>query len=84
VIASQFSADPYFIESVTFLGPESWLSQTLAAIQKAHPDLQIGSYPKIESNPFVVLVTIEGKDANQVQTALKQLQSSFPPEYFAG
>jgi molybdenum cofactor synthesis domain-containing protein len=83
LIASQFSADPYFIESATFSVPESWLSQTLASIQRAHPDLQIGSYPKIESNPFVVLVTIEGKDASRVQAALRRLQSSFPPEYFA-
>lgn len=84
VIASQFSADPYFIESVTFSVPESWLSQALGSIQKAHPTLQIGSYPKIEKNPFVVLVTIEGKDAGQVQAAFKRLKSSFPPEYFAG
>lgn len=84
VIASQFSAAPYFIESATFSVPESWLSQTLASIQKAYPALQIGSYPRIENSPFIVLVTIEGKDAGQVQSAYKHLRASFPPEYFVG
>lgn len=83
VIAPRFCSEPYFMESITFGVPESWISKTLAQIQKAYPNLQIGSYPQMGSNPFVVLVTIEGKNGTEVQDALKLLKSSIPKDYLA-
>lgn len=83
VIAPRFCSEPYFMESLTFSVPESWISEALARVQKAYPNLQIGSYPQLENNPFIVLVTVEGKSRNDVHNAVEALKNSLPREYFS-
>ena len=42
----------------------------------AHPDVQIGSYPRFGESEFQVILTIEGKRAESVDTACRQLAAA--------
>ncbi len=56
-------------ETVVFEKPESQLAEPLAEIAKAHPDVDIGSYPQYREGKYVVSVVIRGLDKNKVDAA---------------
>lgn len=60
-------------ESVTFDIAESKLADPLAAIQKRHPDVDIGSYPQYRSEGPRVMVVIRGTDAGKVEEAKREV-----------
>jgi len=80
-IKDRFSADPYFLR-VVYIGTfessiAAYLNETLAAF----PDLQLGSYPKLDDPEYQVRVTLESKDRDYLNRAFDDLLARLPAEF---
>ncbi len=57
---------------------ESEYADALTAIANRYPDLEIGSYPKLQPHPFKTLITVSGDNEKKVneclQTIIKELK----------
>lgn len=52
------------------------MAEALARAQIAHPGVEIGSYPKfLENRSVLVMLTIEGEDAELVGKCVESLKS---------
>jgi len=81
-IVSLFVSSPFYLASVTFKASESEISKKIEFIQKAYPEVQIGSYPKLEANTFIVVVTIEGKNKFLVDKIYEEIRLAFDSSFF--
>ncbi len=77
--------DPYHLARCELNTDEAHIAPLLRRLQDAHPELEVGSYPRYdEGAPYRVLVTIEGKALEQVRAAanalIQQLRASFGEE----
>lgn len=57
-------------ETIVFERAESQLAEPLAALQLAHPDVEMGSYPQYREGKYCVSVVIRGLDAEKVRAAV--------------
>lgn len=65
---------PFVLARLELDADEGELAPHLRAHQTGFPAIQIGSYPRFdEGAPYRVLVTLEGKDLNDVREASEQL-----------
>ncbi|MEP2704608.1 MAG: molybdopterin-binding protein [Roseibium sp.] len=60
-------------ETVAADMPESRIAERLAAIQDAHPQTLIGSYPKATDGKFTTQIVIRSRDQAILSTALKEV-----------
>ena len=44
----------------------------------AHPNVEVGSYPRFDNADYKVKITFESKDANEVAGAMKALLAALP------
>ena len=78
---------PMLSRSVRIDAPEGDVAPGLAAIQAAHPDVQIGSYPFFEKDKlgtYVVLRSVEANALDHVLGALWELIAAEKFKAFAG
>ena len=78
---------PMLSRSVRIEAPEGDVAPGLAAIQAAHPDVQIGSYPFFEKGKlgtYVVLRSVEANALDHVLGALWELIAAEKFKAFAG
>ena len=64
-------AAPFRRESLAFRTEEAAIAGPLARVAGAHPDVEIGSYP----DRRIVVVTLEGRDAQALKAARDELES---------
>ncbi|MEO1174543.1 MAG: molybdopterin-binding protein [Myxococcota bacterium] len=77
-VREQFRGDA-FITRILFLNAsESTIADALSAADRAHPAVQIGSYPRFDDASARVKVTVEGTDRPAVDAALAQLRETLP------
>jgi molybdenum cofactor synthesis domain-containing protein len=74
-IRERFRAAPYHLRCVFTTWEEGRLAADLDRIVAAYP-VQVGSYPKLDPTDYKVKVTIESKDAAQVEAATADLVKS--------
>lgn len=79
-LRSQLAVDPYFLRVVYTSAHESTIACFLDETLAAFPLLQLGSYPKLGDPEYRVRVTLESKDQQYVDQALKHLISKLPAE----
>ena len=77
-IRELFRARPFVIHRIYCQAEEGTLAGHLDAVVAAHPGVAVGSYPRFEAVDFKVLVTLEGKDSDEVRRAMEQLVASLP------
>jgi molybdenum cofactor synthesis domain-containing protein len=79
--AERLKAPPFRLASVyTSLG-EDRLAQVLDELARAHPEVEIGSYPQFEDDlDHRVRITLEGRDPERIGLALRALLTALPPE----
>jgi molybdenum cofactor synthesis domain-containing protein len=73
---------PLRARSVRIDSPEGDVAPPLAALQAAHPDVQIGSYPFFEQNRLGTYVVLRGANEAELDKALAALWSAIAKEGF--
>jgi molybdopterin-biosynthesis enzyme MoeA-like protein len=78
-IAPRLEAPPFRLACVFLSVGEGAIAAVLDRIARAHPAVEIGSYPRFDDADHLVKVTLEAKDAARVQAALAALLAALPP-----
>jgi molybdenum cofactor synthesis domain-containing protein len=77
-IAPLLRAAPYRLANVFVDAGEEEIAPALEAVVAAHPDVEIGSYPRFDPTDHRVKVTVEAKDDAAVRAALAALVAALP------
>jgi molybdopterin-biosynthesis enzyme MoeA-like protein len=77
-IASRLEAPPFRLASVFLSVGEGEIAAALDRVARAHPAVEIGSYPRFDDADHRVKVTLEAKDAARVGEALAVLLAALP------
>jgi molybdopterin-biosynthesis enzyme MoeA-like protein len=69
VIAARFSG-PEVHTARLYVDQHEWeFADRLTEVAKAHPTVDIGSYPRFGEGPYKVIVTLEARDSRQLDSA---------------
>jgi molybdenum cofactor synthesis domain-containing protein len=79
-LRERFAVSPYFLRIVYTRDGEGTIAEHLNATLAAFPDLLLGSYPKLGDPEYAVKLTLESKDRDYVDRAVRHLLSLLPPE----
>lgn len=71
---------PFWLRSVTLLAQESDVVATLDSIVAAHPQVDVGSYPRFENGRPELRLTMECGEPDVVEAALKDLLANLPTD----
>lgn len=77
-IRERFRARPFHTRRVYCMAEEGALAAHLDAVVSAFPEVQVGSYPRIEAQEYRVIVTLECKDAARAEGARDALVRRLP------
>lgn len=78
-VRDQFRSAPFFLRRVFTTIEEGALSPHLDAVHQMHPETALGSYPVYENAEYRVQVTMESKDQQVVERALRDLLGRLDP-----
>jgi len=79
-IRERFRGVPFLLKRVYVRRHESDIADSLHALLGDFPELLLGSYPKVGTESFHVLLTLESRDAGYLQSALDSLLERLPAE----
>jgi len=79
-IKERFRERPYLMRIVFFGVGEGVLAEHLNAMLRGFPDLMCGSYPEFTNPEYKVRVTLESKEAEYLEAALRDLLARLPAE----
>jgi molybdenum cofactor synthesis domain-containing protein len=74
----QLAMDPYYLKVIYTREVESTIAEHLDATLKEFPELQLGSYPKINDPEYKVKLTLESKNKAYVERAFSHLMGLLP------
>jgi molybdenum cofactor synthesis domain-containing protein len=77
-IKERFRERPYLIRSVFFQVGEGTLAEHLNAMLQSFPELLCGSYPELTNPEYKVRVTLESKEPEYLEAALRDLLARLP------
>jgi molybdenum cofactor synthesis domain-containing protein len=78
-LGPRLRAAPFFLRQL-FLGVgEETIAERLAAVDRAFPDVEFGSYPRFDEADHRVKLTVEAKDPERVEAGLRALLASLEP-----
>ncbi|PLX37139.1 MAG: competence/damage-inducible protein A [Hyphomicrobiales bacterium] len=69
------TGDRILSETIDAGRPESVISAPLGAIQEAHPDTMIGSYPYFEEGRFATRIVVRARDAALLKTVAGEVEA---------
>ncbi len=79
-IKEQFRDAPYFLKNVYVRHGEGIIAATLNDLLVKFPELMLGSYPVLDLPEYKVKVTLESKDADYLERALRTFLASLPQD----
>ena len=79
-IKERFRDSPYFLKNVFLRYGEGVIAATLNDLLTKFPHLLLGSYPVLDLPDYKVKVTLESKDSNYLDNALRSLVASLPQD----
>jgi len=77
-VAHLLAAPPFRLACVYVSSDEDQIAPLLDGVARAHPGVEIGSYPRFDDADHRVKVTVEAKDAARVAAALAALLAALP------
>jgi molybdenum cofactor synthesis domain-containing protein len=81
-VAPLLQAPPFCLATVYLTVGEERFAAELARVAAAHPEVELGSYPRFDQGAdHRVKLTVESRDAAQVQAALAALLAALPREW---
>jgi len=78
-VAAALTGTPFVSRALHLNAYETQIAATLERVQRAHPDVAIGSYPRFDTRAYKVKVTVDGRDETLVDTVLRELQAALDP-----
>jgi molybdenum cofactor synthesis domain-containing protein len=78
-VAALLGGAPFRLVVLYLTAPEERIASPLDAVARAHPGVEIGSYPQFDGGDHLVRVTVESRDLAAVERALAALQAALPP-----
>jgi molybdenum cofactor synthesis domain-containing protein len=78
-VATLLGGAPFRLAVLYLSVREERIAAPLAAVARAHPRVEIGSYPQFDDGDHLVRVTVESRDLAAVKAALAALQAALPP-----
>ena len=72
-IRERFRVAPFYARVLYTLEDEFDLAENLRAVADSHQQVAIGSYPNFSSDEYRVKLTLESKDCNALEAAVKEL-----------
>lgn len=81
LIAHTLEGRQIFRDKIGFMLSETEIASQLREIQNKNQDVSIGSYPRFDEKPSLIL-TIDGEDEMRVQEVKNILKTSFIQHYF--
>lgn len=78
-VAAQLQGSPFRLANLYLALGEDRLAPLLDRVAEAHPQVEIGSYPRFDDADHRVRVTLEGKDQERVRAALEAVLALLPP-----
>ncbi|MBC8259170.1 MAG: competence/damage-inducible protein A [SAR324 cluster bacterium] len=79
-IKERFRTTPIVLKQIFLKADEGEIADSLDATQAEFPQLMLGSYPKISGSDYNVKLTLECRDAEYLDQALKFLCECLPEE----
>jgi len=79
-IKESFRDTPYYLKNVYVRYGEGIIASILNELLVKFPNLMLGSYPVLDLPDYKVKVTLESKDSNYLEQALRALIASLPPD----
>jgi molybdenum cofactor synthesis domain-containing protein len=77
-MASLLSGTPFRLACVFLDTREDRIAAALTAVARAHPAVEIGSYPRFDDADHAVKLTVESRDLGAVRAALAALLAALP------
>jgi molybdenum cofactor synthesis domain-containing protein len=75
-------AGPPFVSRALYLNAyETQFAQTLERSQRSHPEVAIGSYPRLGDRTYKVKVTVDGRDQALVDAVMAELEAALDPAW---
>jgi len=79
-IKETFRDTPYYLKNVFVRYGEGIIASILNELLVNFPNLMLGSYPVLDLPEYKVKVTLESKDSDYLEQALRALIASLPPD----
>lgn len=79
-IRDRFTTDPFHLRIVYVREQETAIAASLYETLAAFPNLLLGSYPKLNNPEYKVRLTLESKDVDYLESALRKLLEVLPPD----
>lgn len=67
---------PFVLRQIFVNVGESEIADLMRGVQNAHREIEIGSYPRFDTDEYRVKITIEGRDPQKVGTAFDALMAA--------
>lgn len=78
-LKERFVSAPYYLKVIYTTEYESGIAESLNETLKHYPEVQLGSYPKINNPEYRVKLTLESKNQTEVEQAFTHLMNLLPP-----
>jgi molybdenum cofactor synthesis domain-containing protein len=78
-VAGLLAGAPFRLASLYLGVREEVVAAPIGAVARAHPEVEVGSYPKFDGGDHLVRLTVEARDLAAVRAALADLKAALPP-----
>lgn len=79
-VAHLFSGRTFYTHALFLDVSETTIAAHLDAVQRDHPGVAIGSYPRFDAAPYRVKVTVDSRDDGDARAAMVAVRRGIPPE----
>jgi molybdenum cofactor synthesis domain-containing protein len=73
VLRAMLKTTPFVLRQIFVRVGEDAIARVMTDVQNEFPDIEIGSYPRFDTDEYRVKITIEGRDGGRVQAAVARL-----------
>ncbi|MDA8087115.1 MAG: molybdopterin-binding protein [Nitrospiraceae bacterium] len=77
-LKERFRGEPYHLRRIYLNGEECLIAESLDAVARKFPMVEIGSYPKIGEKRYSILVTLESTSEGSLAEAVEELLKLLP------
>jgi molybdenum cofactor synthesis domain-containing protein len=77
-IRERFRGTPYHARQIFVNEEECFIAGAMDSVAAEFPDVEIGSYPKVNEKDYRVLVTLESRDGDALKKAFEKLLGLLP------
>lgn len=80
-LREQLKQPPFVLRQIFVRVGEDAIAALMSEVASAHPDLEIGSYPRFDSDEYRVKITIEARDPERVELGVDKLLRLIDPTW---